>query len=139
MRDLLEYAQDQQWKVNPKGDHRYVFVAPSDAARPGLSAIAVDDPFSNSHSQKVIRSRLRQAGFKFESIEEKSEPVTTSKTNGSHAPSLVSEVTSPFARARQKINQAVTLLSEIEQELATIERDTEKEQKLRELLKGYLK
>lgn len=57
-----------------------------------MAAIAVDDPFSDSHSQKVIRNRLKSAGLKLETEEEKPKSMATSKPN---ATSPYLEITDP--------------------------------------------
>jgi hypothetical protein len=134
MNELLGEAQDQGWKIQRKENHRYVFCAPPARARPGLTAVSVDDPFHDSHGQKVVRKRLRAAGFKFDESEVR-EMVMSSvpKTNGAGAPSA--RVETGAALVRRKLNDALTAISEAETALAELEAETGKLRQLHQLLK----
>jgi hypothetical protein len=131
--EILAMAKDQGCKVTFKEHHGVLLQLPNS------QTVFFHDPGKESHAQKIIEKRLRSAGFKLDTDTEEStvSSIMTPKPNGAHTangPPLTIEV-SPFARARQKINQAVGLLSEIEQELAAIEKDSGKMQTLKELLK----
>lgn len=143
--EILDLAQEQRWSARRK-DAGWLFHPPRAIARPGFEQVFASDPGKDSHSQKVVRDRMRKAGLKFDDDQEAPIVSTTpSKPNGAsgHAPASSASVQSPqpanlFAAVRQKVNVAINALSDAEGLLAQIESDTAEMTRLRELLKSTL-
>lgn len=119
--DILDLAEEQGW-VHRRKDDGYLLFPPVGESQ------FFRDPGNQSHTQRNILYRLRKAGLKFPEEHPVANPIPA-------APPPPVVLVSVFTQARQKINQAVTLLAEAEQLINKAEEDSQKLQKLREMLK----
>jgi len=125
--DILDRLSEQKWTARPK-DHGYVVTPP--VARPGHQTVFIHDPGKDSGAQKVLASKLRQAGLKFDD-EEKS----MAKPNGAnaHIPAIAEHAnSSPFVRLRTRIGEAMTALADMEEAICEIEKQGVDVEKIRE-------
>lgn len=147
LRELIDLADEQGWSYRVK-DEGFLFFPPRAKARPGMTQVFASDPGNQSHTQRQIRERFHKAGLVFpDERKEKSsmtdpqnkvtkfQGVRTAGEIMSAHPEAIA-LSSAFQRLRQKINSAVSLLSDIEQIAGEIERDNLELQPLREVIKN---
>lgn len=124
MFEVMDALSDAGWLARPKNDG-YLCVPP--VARPGHESIFIKDPGSDSGRRKIVISKLRQAGFKFE------EKSMTPKSNGngtaSHIPAVAeTPYSSPYVKLRARVGEAIEALSKVEQSINEIEADGQQAQ-----------
>lgn len=129
MRELIDLADMQGWSYRAKNSDEGMLFFPSNP-RPGFDQIYARDPGSDNALAKQIKDRFRKAGMKFPEdtpAERKPKPMVTTQPK---------QPENQFDLVRQKINQTVNLLSEIEQAMKKIETDAARYRVIGEALKS---
>jgi hypothetical protein len=135
LREVIDLADLQGWTFRPK-ENGLLFFPPKTIVRPGFESIYAYDPGNDSSKQKHLRDRFRKGGMKFPEDCElervpkvNQKPVIAASNGGTKLPPA-----DPVAAIRQKINQALDSLAEIDPLLQQIETDNGKLKKLAEAL-----
>lgn len=146
---LIEIAEEQGYRTIDKGGGTWMVLAPAGRpVNPEYRTVTLHMPRSDGNNAvATIRQRLKRAGVRFDApertngrrncMQSTSKPMTGQVTSTQVPASVVTPAPpSKFYLARVEINSAISALSRLESILGELEVDSEKLQKLKELLKG---
>lgn len=149
MLDLLDACKQEHWSVRPK-DPGFVVSPPRAGRRPGFEAIFVFAPKDN-HERRILATRLKQAGLPISLVENEivkredktnmtaaSPPkqTTTALISGKAVTVNVEPEVSTTERIRRNVTKISDLCTEVVVDLDKLEKDNERVNQLKQLLKG---
>jgi hypothetical protein len=152
LRQLIDLAEEQQWTMRCKEDG-FLFFPPRDRARIGFESVFARDPRNDSRTRKIIMDRFKKAGLNFpDEHEHKEKPMN--RPNDSHRVGSTAPAAAPvvaptqqqseqpanvFDQLNQKIDEAITVLSEIGQLVNAAKMENSKLDALRTALQAFNK